>query len=83
MQPWFACAPAHARQHMRACHQCISRRGFQCHMAIPVAINSTFQNITGQHLDHANFTRPRASGGHWVKIATLVKFKGRKNLGAE
>ncbi len=50
-------------------------------MAVAIPVNAAFDNITGQHLHHANFTGPRAGGGHGIKIATFEQFKCGKDLG--
>ena len=40
-------------------------------------------DILGQHLHHANFTRPSALGIDRVEIAAREKFQRGENLGAE
>ena len=51
-------------------------------MAIAIAIDALFEDVAGQHLDHADFARPGA-GGVGGQIARCMQADGGKDLGLE
>lgn len=70
-------------QHLAAGQQGIRRRGFELYSPVAVTIDTVFNNVTRQHLDHPDFTRPSAGCTLWIKVALGKKLHGSKDLGAE
>ena len=52
-------------------------------MAVAISVHAILDNVAGQHLDHADFTRPGTGGFRWREVSLRVKLKCRKDLGAE
>ncbi len=81
MQPWFACAPAHARQHARLSSMHQPQR-FSVSHGHPRRHQFHFPKYHRAAFGPScHSTRPRASGGHWVKNRHACKVQGPQKLG--
>ena len=83
VNPRLARAPAQRGQHFAPRHQRVRHGGFEQYMPVAIAVCAVFQNVAGQHLDHANLTRPCACGCCRVKIAMFEQLHRGENLRAK
>ena len=52
-------------------------------MPVTITIDAVFENVSGQHLHHADFTRPCAFGLDRIEVTFLEQFEGGENLWAK